>query len=317
MQSKVVETSTDQLVEAAVRFAWSQWSAIGALTKRDPHVNDEIVDVEALILASLGLAHAEPRLRTLATDWAIVNSELLSIARIRALLNGPFVGTRSNIDEVAQRVWTEGGDARWRALISADGKQTPAVHVERASILKAAPPRWRDARTLMLQLRRGFGVGVKPDLIAILIGKRGEWVDVATLRELSSYSVAGVRRAADDMANAGLIETSGGHSRAYRANVNSWSDLLGNINAPIWRRRTDGFAFVLRWQHFLKDKSASQVTEFTLGISFGAHMKEFRRLWLEADVTQVPASDDPANPWASRAVAMDALRRWFEDGIAR
>jgi hypothetical protein len=315
MLPNAVTASTDQLTVAAIRCAWSQWSSIGALTNRGPQVDDEIVDVEALILGSLGLAHSEPRLRTLATDWTIANSELLSIARIRALLEGPFAGTESSISEVAHRVSTDGGDARWWALVPGGGEHRMPAHSTRKSALKAAAPRWRGARTLLLQLRRGLGVGVKPDLIAILIGKLNGWVDVSTLCELSLYSVAGVRRAADDMADAGLIETSGGHSRAYRANVSAWQSLFPNLESPIWRRRADGFAFVLRWQRYLREKSASHDSELSLAISFGARMTEFWRLWLEADVTQEPVSDDAANAWASRAIAIERLKRWFEDGV--
>ena len=285
----------------------------GALTLRGPQVDDEIVDVEALILGSLGLAHKEPRLRTLATDWTIANSELLSIARIRALLEGPFAGTDVSISEVAQRASTEGGDARWRALVSGEEEhRTPAPSTRKRAI-RAATPRWRGARTLLLQLRRGLGVGVKADLIAILIGKLNEWVDVSTLCELSLYSVAGVRRAADDMADAGLIETSGGHSRAYRANVRAWQTLFPNLESPTWRRRADGFAFVLRWQRYVVEKSASHDSELSLAISFGARMTEFWRLWLEAGVTQLPVSETSANAWESRMAAFESLKRWFED----
>jgi hypothetical protein len=313
MLPNAVIASTDQLAIAAIRCAWSQWSSIGALTHRGPQVADEIVDVEALILGSLGLAHREPRLRTLATDWAIANSELLSIARIRALVVGPFAGTDVSITDIASRALTEGRDARWRAFIS----KTESLHshaiASRPRAIKATSPRWRDARTLMLQLRRGFGVGVKPDLIAILIGSTNAWVDVSTLCELSGYSVAGVRRAADEIADAGLIETSGGHSRAYRADVTAWAKLLPNINAPIWRRRADGFAFVLKWDRYLKEKDASHDTELSLAISFGARMTEFWRLWLEAGVTQEPVSDDAGNAWASRAAVIEKLKWWFED----
>jgi hypothetical protein len=175
------------------------------------------------------------------------------------------------------------------------------------------PPRWRGAQTLLLQLRRGLGVGVKPDLIAILLGLRDAWVDVATLADLTRYSIAGVRRAADDMADAGLIETTHGHSRAYRADVDAWQSLLPIIHAPIWRRRADGFAFVLQWQRYLNEKEASHDSELSLAVSFGARMTEFWRLWLEAGVTQEPVSDDLANAWASREVAIEALKRWFED----
>jgi hypothetical protein len=315
MLPKEVVASTDQLAVAAVRCAWSQWSSIGASTHRGPQlgVHDEIVDVEALILGSLGLSQREPRLRTLATDWAIANSELLSVARMRGLLQGPFSGNDTNISELADRVVTGKGDTRWRALISAYGKHEPPVRAVRERTLKAVPPRWRDARSLMLQLRRGFGVGVKPDLISILIGQRAAWLDVATLCELSAYSVAGVRRAADEMANAGMIETSGGHSRAYRADIAAWQALLPNIRSPIWRRRADGFGFVLRWQRYINEKSDSHDSELSLAIHFGARMTEFWRLWLEAGVTQEPVSDDATTAWASRAVAIDSLTRWFED----
>ncbi|MDP1859839.1 MAG: hypothetical protein Q8K82_14295 [Gemmatimonadaceae bacterium] len=313
MLPKAVVDSTDRLTVAAVRCAWSQWASIGALTLGVPQVANEIVDIEALLLGSLGLAQREPRLRTLATDWTVRNSELVSIARLRALLEGPFAGAESGVSELAHLVSTEGGDARWRALVPGGGVRGARVRPAKQRERKAMPPRWRDARTLLLQLRRGFGVGMKADLLAILIGSRGAWMDVSTLCDLSQYSVAGVRRAADDMANAGLIETSSGHSRAFRANVSAWTTLLPSIGSPIWRRRADGFAFVLRWQGYVRGKSASHNSEMSVAISFGKHMTDFWRLWLEAGVTQEPVSDDPANAWAPRNVAIEQLVRWFED----
>lgn len=313
MLPNAVVASTDRLGAAAVSCAWSQWSAIGALTVGGPPIDNEIVDIEALILASLGLAQREPRLRTLATDWTVRNSELVSIARFRALLQGPFAGTELGIGEFAHLVSTTGGDARWRALAKGSGDGASRVAQTKQRARRAMPPRWRDARTLLLQLRRGFGVGVKPDLIAILLGSQGAWMDVSTLSELSAYSVAGVRRSADEMANAGLIETSSGHSRAFRANASAWTTLLPNIGRPAWRRRASGFAFVLRWQAYVQEKAASHDSELSVAISFSARMTEFWQLWLEAGVTQEPVSDDPANAWASRHVAIEALVRWFED----
>ena len=42
-------------------------------------------------------------------------------------------------------------------------------------------------------------------------------------------------------------------------------------------------------------------------------MTDFWRLWNEAGVTEEPVSDDPANAWASRNVAVESLVCWFED----
>jgi len=315
MLPKAVVASTDRLTTAAVRCAWSQWSSISALTLRGPQVDNEIVDVEALLLGSLGLATREPRLQTLAIDWAVANSELLSIARLRGLLVGAFAGTGVRIGELANEVSTRGGDARWRVLEEAESKPSVRVVLKRPKQLKAMPPRWRGARTLALQLRRGFGVGVKPDLIAILLGLQGSWTDVSTLCELSGYSVAGVRRAADDLADAGLLETSGGHSRAFRAHVAAWATLLPHIERPEWRRRAEGFAFVVRWQRYVQGKGASQDSELSSAISFGAQMTASWRLWLEAGVTQAPVSDDPKAAWASRHAAVEVLVKWFEDRL--
>lgn len=316
MSPNAIVASTNRLTAAATACAWSQWTAIGALTAQRAAASDEIVDVEALVLGSLGLADHEPRLRTLVTDWTVRNSELISIARIRALLEGPFAGIDLPFGDLAHRVCTEGGDARWRAFASKDASPSARAVAERPRIRKASPPRWRHACTLLLQLRRGFGVGVKPDLLAILLGVRGAWVDVAGLVELSRYSVAGVRRAADDMANAGLIETSGGHSRAFRAKASAWTTLFPGLGAPLWRRRADGFAFVVRWQRHVGAKRARHDSELSTAIAFGAQMTASWPLWLEVGVTQEPVSDDPGNAWQSRESAITALELWFGDSTA-
>lgn len=311
MLPKHVLASTDLLAQAAARCAWVQWSAIGATTLHASAPSEDIVDIEALLLGSLGLAERVPRLQTLATDWTLENSQLLSIARLRALLAGPFKQAGVTIHELAQRVATEGGDARWRALAIPERSTSSAKDQRAKTHRRAMPPRWRGAETLLLQLRRGFGVGVKPDLLAILLGARGAWVDAAQLADLSAYNVSAVRRSADDMASARFIESSGGHSRAFRADVGAWNALLPGSGQPLWRRRADGFAFVLRWLNQAQAKSEHVVSELALAISFGALMTDYWRLWLEAGVTQQPVSDNSTSPWASRHAAIESLVAWF------
>ncbi|MHB8837590.1 MAG: hypothetical protein ACYC7F_01415 [Gemmatimonadaceae bacterium] len=300
------------MAQAAARCAWTQWSAIGALTLHAPNADDEVVDIEALLLASLGLAARVPRLRTLATDWTLQNSQLVSIGRLRALMTGPFHLTGVEISELASRVALEGRDARWKALVPANAtKPDEAGSRSRHAMRKAMPPRWRGSRTLMLQLRRGFGVGTKADLLAILLGARNAWKDTAELVELSGYTVAAVRKSADEMANAGVIETSGGHNRAFRADVMAWQPLLSNLEAPVWRRRADGFAFVLRWLAKAQQDSTAHRSELSLALDFGALMTDFWGLWLEVGVTQQPVSDDPEHAWATRNDVIDSLVQWF------
>lgn len=306
-----VLASTNELADAAARCAWVQWSAIGALTLHAPKADDEIVDVEALLLGSLGLATRVPRLRTLATDWAIENSRLLSIARLRALLAGPFARSGVDVGELAHLVATEGGDARWSALVTHAPAGGSHADQTRGTGGKAMPPRWRGARTLLLQLRRGFGVGVKPDLVAILLGSGGAWVDASALAELSSYTVAAVRRAADDMANAYLIELSDRYRRTYRADVMVWKSLFPMIESSRWLRRADGFALVLRWLRYISERESSAPSELDIAIKFAAEVDKFPGLRQDVGIVRELVSDDPTAAWASRHEAIESLVRWF------
>jgi hypothetical protein len=311
MLPKDVHASTELLAEAAVRLAWVQWSAIGATTLHAPKPSEDIVDIEALLLGSLGLATRVPRLRTLAIDWTLENSRLLSIARLRALLAGPFAQTGVDVEELAQRAIRDAGDARWRALLpdgpTHDRKPQRSDNVVR----KAMPPRWRGAPTLMLQLRRGFGIGVRPDVLAILFGSRGTWLDVSTLAELSGYTVSAIRLAADDMANAGLIESSGSHGRAYQADLTAWQLLFRKVGTPCWRRRADGFACVLRW--IAKTQQAGDVrrSTFDLALDFATLVDSYDALKREVGITREPLSDDLTQVWTSRHEAVLALVQWF------
>ena len=307
-----VHASTELLAESAVRCAWAQWSAIGALTLPVSKEGNEIIDVEALLLGSLGLATRVPRLRTLATDWTLENSQLLSIARLRALLAGPFAGSGVQIGELAQLIATEGGDARWRALAAHSAADDARSDQTRGTKRKAVLPRWRGARTLLLKLRRGFGVGVKPDLLAILLGSRGGWVDAATLAELSGYTVAAVRRAADDMANADLIELSDRHRRTYRANVMAWTSLFPALEASRWVRRADGFAFALRWMRCINERNSRAPSELDLALKFAAEIDMFPGLKQDAGIARELVSEGNASAWASRQDAIASLVRWFD-----
>ena len=311
MSPNFIDVSARHLTHVAARCAAAQWFAIGALTPAKLPKDEEVVDVEALILASLGLAEFEPRLGTLAKSWVTKNAELVSIARLGALFARSFGSVESELRALARIM--ERSDPRWKSLLPKDEVREPAPRPY-GDRDRAMPPRWRGSRTLMLQLRRGMGVGVKPDLISILLGLRNSWTDVSTLTDLSGYTSAGVRRAADELADAAFIETTQASTRVYRARPTRWSGLVEGLKAPIWRRRADGFAFVLSWRDYLKRASASSANNLSVSIAFGKLMTDYWPMWNEVGVTQEPVSDDPSNAWAPREAAVDALRTWFGGG---
>src|ERR1700690_1620321 len=75
---------SDRLSEQLVAFAWDEWAQMGLLAtphRRSPWAQDP----EALIVFTLEVARAEPRLFDELLDWMLVNESLLSVRRLRAM----------------------------------------------------------------------------------------------------------------------------------------------------------------------------------------------------------------------------------------
>ena len=93
----------------------------GATTRSTNPSVPTVVDPEALMLVSLLHASQEPRLGDLIVNWATHNVDLLSVQRIRNLLQT----YPSDVHEVltSRLAWfaeiavTEGADPRWRPLM--------------------------------------------------------------------------------------------------------------------------------------------------------------------------------------------------------
>ena len=79
-----VSTLSRDLSDRLVAFAWDEWAQMGLLATPHRH-SPWAQDPEALILFTLEVARAEPRLFDELMDWALVNEALLSVRRLRAL----------------------------------------------------------------------------------------------------------------------------------------------------------------------------------------------------------------------------------------
>ena len=72
------------LSDQLVAFAWAEWAQMGLLAtphRRSPWAQDP----EALIIFTLEIARAEPRLFDELLDWMLLNEPLLSVRRLRAM----------------------------------------------------------------------------------------------------------------------------------------------------------------------------------------------------------------------------------------
>jgi len=89
----------------------------------------------------------------------------------------------------------------------------------------------------MLRLRLGIGVGIKPDVIAYLIGVAGGRQPVVLIARATAYHRRAVRRALEELAAAGFVETRPTAPISYRVDARKWAELLA-INPdepPAWR----------------------------------------------------------------------------------
>lgn len=209
------------LKESVTEAIWIQWRSLGSFIDTD-RLARTIVDPEALLLGSLTLRHQERRLWDVLASWAQNGSQLFSLQRVKNLLDRYPELTRDRLAEFAHRARAEGNDFRWRSLAGADSG--PAARKQ--DLWEAYPSLWHPS-ALVLRLRLGIGVGAVSDLLSFLISLRGEWASARLIAQATDYSVYSVRRVADDMASAQLIESTQAKPVQYRVKIEAWRELLG------------------------------------------------------------------------------------------
>jgi hypothetical protein len=239
MSSQRIANAIAGVREAAARAAWTQWGAIFT-SAGGRRTAASIVDPEALLLGSLALSGHEPRLWRVARLWARYGARLLSVQRAKNIGRRfpPSVGER--LAEFARVAVADGGDIRWRSLAGdAQSESTSRREPQANRVLEGGS-------ALMLRLRLGFGVGIKADVVAHLVGLAGGGATVLQIAEATQYYSRAVRRAAEELAAAGFIEARSTAPASYRADLYRWAELLA-ITAdepPAWRPWVSVYAFV-------------------------------------------------------------------------
>ena len=160
-----------RLQERTLGVLWRQWGTLGASTASHPARG--LIDPEALVLASLAFQDEERRLADVLRWWATTGAPLLSVTRIRNLARQFPVSVRDRLGEFAACALGEGRDFRWRPLARPSGR--PAGRRRKAL---GREPKVLAPPALLLRLRLGFGVAVKADLLAVLLGSPGGWLSV-------------------------------------------------------------------------------------------------------------------------------------------
>ena len=240
------------LRDRAIDLLWRQWRTVGAAATGRPVTKQ--VDLEVLILASLEFESDEPRLWTVMVDWLRLSARLSSVQRLKNLV-AQFPHAGGQLPRLAALVARESGDARWRSLTQSHvrrGKSSAPVRQRSAGSTLEAPP------ALMLRLRAAFGVGVKADLLAFLLGQRFR-VSVATVASALGHSKATVFRALQDLLEAGMIRTTPTPTASeYWLDASSWGSLLGGeISRWGYWREILSYLCELAWMEKTARRAAS------------------------------------------------------------
>src|SRR5665213_1176053 len=182
------------LRNAALDVLWRQWGAVGGMVSEHTRAAS-VVDPEALILMSLALQAVEPRFGDLLADWARLNSELLSVQRMRNLARRFPEGIGENLAAFARIALAEGKDHRWKSIAGTEASLDLGRRHQGKS--RATRVNLLEPTALLLRLRLVFGVGIKADLIGFLLSTdRGERASIGTIATVTDYTVAAVRKAA-------------------------------------------------------------------------------------------------------------------------
>lgn len=271
--------------EAAIKYLWRQWQAVGAAVTGSNQAN-VAVDPEVLILTSLSMLDYERRLADVLGSWIRLNSGLVSIQRLGNLCRQFPKSATVRLGALAE-IGLAAKDSRWKSLRSRS--RTGDLEV-RGNKMRAVEAPLRSWATLMLQLRRGMGVGAKADTLSYLLGINvipTEWASVATIAEETGYTPAAVRRSADDLAAASFVRVPGageGRSlqRMYAADTKPWVSLLGiSTHQPGWGYWRERFLYVLELLQWLEGLPRRKVSAYACDVEarelLSKHVDTFRR----------------------------------------
>jgi hypothetical protein len=234
-----------ELSERLVAFAWEEWAQMG-LSATTERRSQWAQDPEALIVFTLEVARSAPRLFDELLDWMLLNEPLLSVRRLRAMCIDD--GDRTLVNGTL--AWLAGQRPRTRLT---SGAPIPSPSTLELLFRPAGPPGDIDlsfattglerpplqpshksrapepsaAINLAFRLRQILGVGIRAEVVRILLGIGAPCITAQVLAQTSGYAKRNVHDALAGLSTAGVISavTVSGERR-YTADHDAWAALL-------------------------------------------------------------------------------------------
>jgi hypothetical protein len=238
---------SNRLSDQFVAFGWDQWAQMGLLIT--PHIRSPWAqDPEALIVFTLEVARAEPRLFDELLDWMLANEALLSVRRLRAMC----IDETDRLLLAAALAWLAHERPRARlanaGMVAAPLTLQPlfgsGIHVSEpdedfasagwlrpalSPSHKSQPPDPNAPINLAFRLRQILGVGVRAEVVRILLTTQAPWMNAQTLARSTGYAKRNVHDALTGLSAAGVVSAFAVNAeQRYTADRPGWAALLGS-----------------------------------------------------------------------------------------
>lgn len=277
-----ISTLRDQIIDQLIPFAWNEWAQMG-LSATAHSRSRWAQDPEALIAFSLDVARSEPRLFDELMDWILTNESLLSVRRLRVMC----------IDEIdssliqAALAWL--ADQRPRARLAGRVRPTATqtlkplfgseIHIEQPDRAfasagwlrpqlhpshKSKSPDFGEPINLAFQLRQLLGVGIRAEVIRVLLTIEAPWMNAQALAMSTGYAKRNVHVALTSLSAAEVISsfTVNGEQRYAAPDPSVWASLLGREPGDLpahrdWQQLLAVLRYMLRWSGQLELEALS------------------------------------------------------------
>lgn len=275
-------TFSENLSERLLDFAWDEWAQMGIFAT--PHrTSPWAQDPEALVVFTLQVARTDPRLFDELLDWMLLNETLLSVRRLRAvcvddtdraLVTAAIAwlarrrprarlrtAERESAPDVLEPLFANAGPARkLDPDFASAGLLRPAVEPSG----KSQPPDLAAAINLAFRLRGILGVGIRAEVVRILLCTNAPQMTAGALARSAVYAKRNVHDALAGLAAARAISvfTVGGEQR-YAIDKPVWGALLGLSpeELPVhreWPQLLGVLRSILRWSEQPQLRDASE-----------------------------------------------------------
>lgn len=234
--------SAAELAESMLDVAWRQWNAIGGGATTDRPAQS-IIDPEALVLYTLTAIGQNQRFESILFSWLEVNGDLLSVQRMKNLVTLFPSRVANYLPVFARNARAIAAHPKWSALGDVATATQKRRLIELPESRKSVRAPLRQSPALLLRLRLAMGVGVKADVLSVLIGQRESRSTVKEIVDFTGYTNVAIRGALESLAEAGFVDARPGRPQSYSAPRERWGTLLGVLSIPHWQPWAQFYAF--------------------------------------------------------------------------